>query len=31
MLAENGSRTVYRRYSISVVAGMFADIYKSRR
>jgi sucrose-phosphate synthase len=31
MLAENGSRTVYRRYSISVVAGMFADIYKSCR
>ena len=29
MIAENGSRTVYRKYSISVVARMFADIYKS--
>lgn len=29
MIAENGSKTVYRRYSISVVAKMFSSSYTS--
>jgi len=29
MIAENGSKTVYRRYSISVVAKMFSSFYTS--
>jgi len=29
MIAENGSKTVYRRYSISVVEKMFSSSYTS--